>query len=65
MRSYTVTEPTLGAPSYTRALVGAMLGQEAAGIAQIAKETGLTRRTVYRIKDDRASAEAASGSMGL
>ena len=34
-----------------------MLGQEAVGIAQIAKETGLTRQTVYRIKGDPAGAE--------
>src|SRR5262249_18680564 len=49
-------------PSYTRTQlddVRAMLGQEATGIAMIAKETGLTRQTVYRIKDDPASAEAA------
>ena len=37
----------------------AMLGQEALGIAHIAKETGLTRQTVYRIKDDPAGSEAA------
>jgi putative DNA-invertase from lambdoid prophage Rac len=36
-----------------------MLGQEALGIARIAQETGLTRQTVYRIKDDPGSAEAA------
>jgi putative DNA-invertase from lambdoid prophage Rac len=36
-----------------------MLGQEAVGIARIAKETGLTRQTVYRIKDDPAGSEAA------
>jgi hypothetical protein len=29
-----------------------MLGQEAVGIAHIGKETGLTRQTVYRIKDE-------------
>jgi DNA-binding phage protein len=29
-------------------------GQQAAGVAQIAKETGLTRQTVYRIKGDPA-----------
>ena len=37
--------------------VRAMLGQQAVGIAQIAKDTGLTRQTVYRIKDDPAGAE--------
>ena len=49
-------------PSYTREQfdkVRAMLGQQAVGIAQIAKETGLTRQTVYRIKGDPAGAEAA------
>jgi DNA invertase Pin-like site-specific DNA recombinase len=41
------------------------LAQEAVGIARIAKETGLTRQTVYRIKDDPASAEAALTGWGL
>jgi Helix-turn-helix domain of resolvase len=36
-----------------------MLGHDAVGIARIAKETGLTRQTVYRIKDDPVGAEAA------
>jgi DNA invertase Pin-like site-specific DNA recombinase len=55
-------------PSFTRAQldhVRTMLGQEAVGIARIAKETGLTRQTVYRIKDDPANAEAALTSWGL
>jgi DNA invertase Pin-like site-specific DNA recombinase len=55
-------------PSFTRAQfdqVRAMLGQEAVGIAMIAKETGLTRQTVYRIKDDPVSAEAALVAWGL
>jgi putative DNA-invertase from lambdoid prophage Rac len=39
--------------------VRAMLGQEAIGIAQIAKETGLTKQTVYRIKGDPVGREAA------
>lgn len=30
-----------------------------AGISQIAASTGLSRQTIYRIRDDRASAEAA------
>jgi putative DNA-invertase from lambdoid prophage Rac len=42
-----------------------MLGQEAVGIARIAKETGLTRQTVYRIKEDSPSAEAALAAWGL
>jgi DNA invertase Pin-like site-specific DNA recombinase len=49
-------------PSYTRPQLDharTMLGQEATGIARIAKETGLTRQTIYRIRDDPAGAEAA------
>jgi len=48
-------------PSYSReqySLVQAMLGQET-GIAEIAKEVGLTRQTVYRIQRDPVGAEAA------
>src|SRR5215831_17837975 len=55
-------------PSYTREqfhTVRAMLGRETVGIAQIAKDTGLTRPTVYRIQDDPASAEAALSTWGL
>ena len=49
-------------PSYTRdqfVKVQDMLGQNAVGIAHIAKDTGLSRQTVYRIKHDPAGAEAA------
>jgi putative DNA-invertase from lambdoid prophage Rac len=55
-------------PSFTRAQFKAvrdMLGQQAVGVAQLAKETGLSRQTVYRIKDDPASAEAALSAWGL
>ena len=55
-------------PSFTRdqlKQVRAMLGQQTVGIAQIAKETGLTRQTIYRIKDDPAGAEAALVAWGL
>ncbi len=55
-------------PSFTREQfnkVRAMLGQEAVGIAQIARETGLTRQTVYRIKDDPAGAEGALVAWGM
>jgi DNA invertase Pin-like site-specific DNA recombinase len=55
-------------PSYTRqqfAMVRDMLGQEAVGIARIAKETGLTRQTVYRIKSDPAAAEEALSNRRL
>ena len=43
----------------------AQLGQEAVGIARVAAETGLTRQTIYRIKDDPGSAEAALAAWGL
>jgi putative DNA-invertase from lambdoid prophage Rac len=49
-------------PSYTRDQLNKvrdMLRQEAASIAQIARETGLSRQTIYRIKGDPAGAEAA------
>jgi DNA invertase Pin-like site-specific DNA recombinase len=55
-------------PSFTREQfmkVRSMLGKQTEGIAQIAKETGLTRQTVYRIKDDPAAAEAALAAWGL
>jgi putative DNA-invertase from lambdoid prophage Rac len=55
-------------PSFTRDQlnkVRAMLGQQTVGIAQIAKEAGLTRQTIYRIKDDPAGAEAALVAWGL
>jgi DNA invertase Pin-like site-specific DNA recombinase len=48
-------------PSFTRSQFEAvrdMLGQEA-GVSIIAKTTGLSRQTIYRIKDDAAAAEAA------
>jgi len=48
-------------PSYTReqmAVVQNMLGQNA-NIVEIAKAAGLSRQTIYRIKDDPAAAEAS------
>jgi len=48
-------------PSFTREQLTAasdMLGKSA-GIGEIAKATGLSRQTIYRIKDDPAAAEAA------
>jgi putative DNA-invertase from lambdoid prophage Rac len=42
-----------------------MLGQHAVGIAEIGKETGLTRQTVYRIKGDPAGAEGALVAWGM
>jgi len=55
-------------PSYTRDQfnkVRDMLRQEAVGIAHIATEAGLSRQTVYRIKDDPAGAEAALAAWGM
>jgi putative DNA-invertase from lambdoid prophage Rac len=45
--------------------VCAMLRHQTVGIAQIANETGLTRETVYRIKDDPAGAEGALAAWAL
>jgi DNA invertase Pin-like site-specific DNA recombinase len=42
-----------------------MLAQGTTGISQVAKETKLARQTVYRIKDDPASAKAALVGWGL
>jgi hypothetical protein len=41
-----------------------MLSQEAVRIARIVKETGLTRQTLYRNKEDPASAEASLAAWG-
>ena len=41
-----------------------MLGQEA-GPSIIAKATGLSRQTVYRIKDDRVGVEAILAEWGM
>lgn len=54
-------------PSFTREQFQAvrdMLGQSAA-IASIADTTGLSRQTIYRIKDDPTSAEAALAVWGI
>jgi putative DNA-invertase from lambdoid prophage Rac len=54
-------------PGFTREQFGSvrnMLGQET-GIAQIANAVGLTRQTIYRIKDDPAACEAALAAWGL
>lgn len=53
-------------PSFTRAhleMVDDMLAQ-GANIASIASTTGLTRQTVYRVRDNRAEAEAALAAWG-
>jgi putative DNA-invertase from lambdoid prophage Rac len=55
-------------PSFSREQFGQvreMLGQQTVTVAAIAKETGLTRQTVYRIKDDPAGAEAALTAWGI
>jgi putative DNA-invertase from lambdoid prophage Rac len=46
-------------------MVHQMPGHDAVGFARIARETGLTRQTVYRIKDDPSAAEAALAAWGL
>jgi DNA invertase Pin-like site-specific DNA recombinase len=54
-------------PSYTREqfqTVCDMLGQDA-GPSVIANASGLSRQTVYRIKDDRAGAEAILAQWGM
>jgi DNA invertase Pin-like site-specific DNA recombinase len=53
-------------PSFTRSqfeVVRNMLGQDA-GVSIIAKTTGLSRQTIYRIMDDAAGSEAALVSWG-
>jgi DNA invertase Pin-like site-specific DNA recombinase len=55
-------------PSYTRKqfeLARALLGQERVNVGAVADETGLSRQTVYRIKNDPAGAEAALTAWGL
>jgi DNA invertase Pin-like site-specific DNA recombinase len=54
-------------PSYSRKQfesAQAMLGKSAS-VGEIARSTGLTRQTVYRIKDDPAGAEAALAIWGV
>jgi DNA invertase Pin-like site-specific DNA recombinase len=62
-RAYLGRKPSFKREQFVQ--VRAMLGQEAVGIAQIAKETGLTRQTVYRIKGDPTGAEVALAAWGL
>jgi putative DNA-invertase from lambdoid prophage Rac len=62
-RTYLGRKPSYTRQQYERAR--ALLAQGALGIARIAKETGLTRQTIYRIKDDPGSAEAALAAWGL
>jgi DNA invertase Pin-like site-specific DNA recombinase len=54
-------------PSYSRKqFEGAqeMLGKSAS-VGEVARATGLTRQTVYRIKDDPGAAEAALATWGM
>jgi putative DNA-invertase from lambdoid prophage Rac len=54
-------------PSYTRQQfenARALLGKPT-GVGDVARITGLTRQTVYRIKDDPVSAEAALATWGI
>lgn len=54
-------------PSYTRSQLEAvrdMLAQEA-GISLVAKTTGLSRQTIYRIKEDPSAAETALAEWGM
>ncbi len=62
-RAYLGRKPSFDRKQFER--VRDMLGQQSATIALIAKETGLTRQTIYRIKNDPASAEAALASWGV
>jgi putative DNA-invertase from lambdoid prophage Rac len=61
-RAYLGRKPSFSRDQFNA--VRAMLGQEALGIAQIAKETGLSRQTIYRIKDDPTGSEAALAAWG-
>jgi putative DNA-invertase from lambdoid prophage Rac len=46
-------------------LLRPMLARDTVGIPRLVKETGLSRRTIYRIKDDPTAAEAALAAWGL
>lgn len=54
-------------PSFTRAQMEAVVDLSGKGLnpSEIAKASGLSRQTVYRIKDDRAAAERALATWGL
>jgi putative DNA-invertase from lambdoid prophage Rac len=59
----TIVSWLAGSPNYTRDQC--MLGQQVVGIAQIAKETGVTRQTVYRLKGDPGGAEGVLVAWGM
>jgi putative DNA-invertase from lambdoid prophage Rac len=55
-------------PSYTRQQyehARTLLSQDTCGVTRVAKETGLSRQTVYRLRDDPVGAEAALAAWGL
>jgi len=54
-------------PTYTRATLEPVCDRlaQGTGIAGIAKETGLSRQAIYRIKEDRAGAEATLAAWGM
>jgi putative DNA-invertase from lambdoid prophage Rac len=62
-RAYLGRKPSFSREQFGR--VREMLGQQTVTVAAIAKETRLTRQTIYRIKDDPASAEAALTAWGI
>jgi putative DNA-invertase from lambdoid prophage Rac len=62
-RAYLGRKPSFTREAFNKVL--GMLGQGTMGVAHIAKETGLSRQTVYRIKDDPAGSEAALVAWGL
>ena len=62
-RAYLGRKPSFSREQFGR--VREMLGQQTVTVAAIAKETGLTRQTIYRIKDDPAGAEAALTAWGV
>jgi Helix-turn-helix domain of resolvase len=62
----------LGEPTFARRRMGSKQYESAQGmlgkstcVGEVARTTGLTRQTVYRIKDDPAGAEAALATWGL
>lgn len=59
---YKGRKPTFTRDQFTR--VGEMLAQ-GAGVSDVSKHTGLTRQTVYRIKDDPAGQAKALEAWGL
>jgi putative DNA-invertase from lambdoid prophage Rac len=61
-RAYRGRKPSHSRKQFERAQ--AMLGNSE-GVGEIARTLGLTRQTVYRIKDDPASAEAALAIWGM